>query len=298
MSTIKRNFCDFNCNLHLNSHDIEPNFTYKRSLQLIAIYYSVTIIINIFISLVISLIIQSLKSLGIIVGDRLFLSISNTLTYITCIACLVPFCFNILKSDINDFIKKPIKSITIVLMFFLLFWVIDDLYYQYIQPFIIKTLVNLNVFSIDLIKDYQTSANQSGIEDLLKEFTPAVITIPAIVLIGPITEEIIFRKSLFKLLDKVPCILKILISSVAFTLIHIMIPIATILIQLLIKDPTVSSAHLLLELIYSVGYFIPGILLGTFYIFTGHNVTSTTIVHILYNLFLLIDILTKNTLVS
>lgn len=109
-----------------------------------------------------------------------------------------------------------------------------------------------------------TSVNQLSIVETLHS-GQAVMMIISVVLLGPIVEELIFRKSLFSLFKNKK--LAIIISSLIFGLIH------------LIAEPSLASVIINLP-----AYLIPGLVFGYFYAKNDENILVPTIAHILSNL--------------
>jgi len=100
----------------------------------------------------------------------------------------------------------------------------------------------------------------------------AVFMILSAVLIGPIVEELIFRKSIFGLFesDKVALI----VSAVVFGAIHL-----------------VGEASFLAALVNGISYFVMGFVFGYIYIKNNRNVFAPMAVHILSNLISILAIL-------
>lgn len=109
-----------------------------------------------------------------------------------------------------------------------------------------------------------TSVNQLSIVETLHS-GQAVMMIISVVLLGPIVEELIFRKSLFSLFENKK--LAIIISSLIFGLIH------------LIAEPSLASVIINLP-----AYLIPGLVFGYFYAKNDENILVPTVAHILSNL--------------
>lgn len=121
------------------------------------------------------------------------------------------------------------------------------------------------------------SVNQQSIEILLKSKF-AVVTIIGI-LIGPLVEEIVFRKAIFDIYDEKyhfnPTLICIL-SGLLFGLIHVILNIG--------EDAT--------ELIMAVPYAIQGFALAFIYQKYKNNLIVVSGVHVLYNLIAVILIFT------
>jgi membrane protease YdiL (CAAX protease family) len=112
------------------------------------------------------------------------------------------------------------------------------------------------------------SANQQGIEALLE--SKYMLMIYASILIGPIVEEIIFRKVMFELfVDKLKfSIYPILIlSSLLFGSIHVIF----------------NATENISELVLIIPYFFQGLALGYIYLKNNRNIYIPLAVHILSN---------------
>lgn len=114
----------------------------------------------------------------------------------------------------------------------------------------------------------QTSVNQLSINNMLSTPLPAVISFAAIIFLGPLVEELIFRKSLMGLIknDKIALV----VSTLVFALIHIT--------SELIAG---AGSDFLINLISYAG---GGVAFGYIYLKNKRNIWIPIIVHMLYNL--------------
>lgn len=122
----------------------------------------------------------------------------------------------------------------------------------------ITLLLSLIINSIVLMVAKDEPINQQGIDELLK--TLPIISSIIICLIGPIVEELVFRLSLYKILNKYPKIF-ILVSGLIFGLMHLN-----------------SGDHIL----YLLAYSMPGIILALTYTKTK-NIFVPISIHIFNN---------------
>jgi membrane protease YdiL (CAAX protease family) len=108
------------------------------------------------------------------------------------------------------------------------------------------------------------SANQSFLGVLLQSEFALLFAFMAIVL-GPVVEEMIFRKALFSLIHNP--IYAVIFSAVLFMVIH------------LGAEPTILSF-----LVNGLGYLIPGVIFGLLYLRYNKNIAPLMVIHILNNL--------------
>ncbi|HHU55450.1 MAG TPA: CPBP family intramembrane metalloprotease [Acholeplasmataceae bacterium] len=120
-----------------------------------------------------------------------------------------------------------------------------------------------------MILDYQQkSVNQLGIESLLKSKYMIIAAIS--IIIGPIIEELVFRKSLIDLLvfkGKYSPIISVIVSSLLFGLIHVIF----------------NTQNNIKELFLLIPYFFQGMVLGYLYVKQDYNIQIPIFVHMLNN---------------
>lgn len=151
------------------------------------------------------------------------------------------------KDSINHWKSKPLKCIILVVVIF----IID----------IIATIISQ--IPLAIINPEYTSINDSNISIAIETVSWIIILI-SLGILGPITEEIIFRGILVgKLSKKIPTYLSIIISSFLFMMIHIHI-------------------FKLDEFLYFLSYFTTGIIYSVAYKKTN-NISIPIILHILNN---------------
>ena len=98
----------------------------------------------------------------------------------------------------------------------------------------------------------------------------------AVVLFAPFVEELVYRKCIFKLLEKCPIIISYLVSTVVFVLPH------------MISTP---MTNILNWLLMCVPYFVSAILLCLIYHKSNKNIYVVWFVHMINNLFSFIIII-------
>ena len=169
------------------------------------------------------------------------------------------------------------------LIAFVAFMAIIMVYNLTIQEFMIQLLVRLNIISEEVLKAYSESGNQQAINSMLTNPASAIIAIPTLVVLGPVTEELVFRKALFRLFNFKNNIFSILITAFLFGIIHVSSAILLNLTQILSGNIAYGIQTTILEIIYLGSYCLPGLLLGIVYSITGHNIYPVMLVHILNN---------------
>ena len=135
----------------------------------------------------------------------------------------------------------------------------------FILAFALQFIVSMLVSPF--LKD-QVSENQQQINRILfSSSSNGIMMIVAAVILGPVVEELIFRKSIFKLIPN--DYLALAISSIVFGLIH-----------------TIDSGYSITQLILqTIPYAACGIGLGYAHFKSNHNIYISTIIHMLMNCF-------------
>lgn len=179
-------------------------------------------------------------------------SLINFLIYILLIPGIYYFMKRDLFTDYQLAVKKKKDLIIPIIVGFAYVW-IGNIAANFIS----------NFFASSLGVEVGEAANQQAIISAVTSSTGFLMIISA-VFIGPIIEELIFRKALFGLIksDK----LAIFVSSLVFGLIHIM------------GETNIQDA-----LINGVPYFVMGFVFGYIYVKNDRNIIVPTIVHILNN---------------
>src|SRR5690554_7517728 len=127
----------------------------------------------------------------------------------------------------------------------------------------INVIANTNNFKIT----NEISANQITINLMLKSPYFILMVLSAVIL-GPIVEELVFRKSFFGLIknDKIALI----VSSLVFGLIHI--------------TTEILSGNIALVIVGSIPYIAGGFVFGYIYMRHKKNIVIPILAHMLYNL--------------
>lgn len=282
---------NFRNNLSLQPSVIDSGFSRIKSALVLFLYYFATTFINLILTFAILIINEILTLFYIIIDIEVIESLLMTLTYITTILCLIPFFIKIIGSDIKKIFKTPIKAILIILILYLGVLTITNLYYEFIEPLLINISVKLNIIDQSVVDSNLTSDNQASIEALYNHPIAMWILIPSVIFIGPLTEEMVFRKALFRIVNSKKNIINILISSLLFASIHVASGILLTAFTQILIDPKMAFQLIFLELIYSGGYFLAGLLLSTCYVLSGQNLIIVFIIHLLNNLLATLQII-------
>lgn len=192
---------------------------------------------------------------------RFAFSFLNFSIYIT----LLPLLLIMLKSDlVNDWSSfKKIKPMWFqVIAIGYLYIVLGNLLASYLQNFLSGLL---NIIP-------RQSVNQISIENALSS-NGAVFMILAAVLLGPIIEELIFRKAIFGLFksDKIA----LAVSTFVFGAVHLL-----------------GESSIITGLINGIAYFMMGFIFGYIYLKNDKNIYVPIAVHIISNLISILLILT------
>ena len=178
-------------------------------------------------------------------------SLGNMLSYILMTAIVVFYLRNFLKEDAIK-IKERWKH------YIWLIPVCAGAFYG--LSYLIDFLIGLAV--------QDTSVNQSSIEISIR-YGGGFAMFVAVVLMAPLVEELIYRKTIFKFLEKKPIVLSYIISILLFTIPH-----------MLSTPVTDFGKWLLLCIPYA---FSGGLLCGIYHV-SGKNIDVSWFAHMLNNL--------------
>ena len=136
-------------------------------------------------------------------------------------------------------------------------------------------------FILTMLNVVDQSENQNAIVDMLGSSQKFAVMIYCLILIviAPIVEELIFRKSIFGFLRKfnLTNTKKIIISGVLFGGIHVA---TSILVMIIESAPTVE---IFTEVLLGIPYIVMGFVLGYIYSESDENVVVPTLVHMFNN---------------
>lgn len=235
----------------------------------IGIYYLIMYIGAIFIQTIL----VALIDISTPEGYNLALLLSQILVYAVLCGTLVPFLFKSIKIDTLLLKGKIKKTLLTVLIGVAILYGINIL---------------INIF-FSIIKFTDNAANQEAIESMFTNNSGILIFIYCIVIaiIGPLVEELIFRKAIFGCLKKFPKlnkIWKIVISGLIFGLIHV--------ISGIVEGAIAGDTSLIIsEAINSITYVSMGFLFGGIYVYSEENIYPSLIVHIINNTISIVIIL-------
>lgn len=203
----------------------------------------------------------TLETLSITDGDiiitDLFNQIINFVSYLVFAALLIYILMPSIKLDIPQLKALPKKEIATRSGIGVL-WIL--------ALGIVFNIISFMLYRIfDIIPE--TSMNQMMINRALKS-PGAIFIILTAVFVGPIVEELVFRKSFFGLIKNPKIALTV--SSVCFGLIHM----TTEIIQ----------GDILMVVINGIGYISGGLALGYIYMKENKNIFIPIIAHMAYNL--------------
>ena len=136
------------------------------------------------------------------------------------------------------------------------------------------------VFTILGITERKPEAsNQEAIMQMFNSPLAMFLMFFVIVIMAPIVEELIFRKSIFKLIKNQN--LALIVSSLIFGSLHVIS--GTIIAATLLLQGDGTYLDVILELVFIIQYSLAGLGFGIAYIKSGKNVCSTIFSHMLNN---------------
>lgn len=281
---------DFKNNIKQTPAETDETFSRRRALYLLLIHIANYFVITTIIGSFVYLIFEALKE-PLNINDSIIEATVQTLCYIVMLATVIPFTYKSIIKDFKDSLKKPLFLILMSIGLFVAFLIITTLYSSLIESNIINFFVKLNIISKETYESYQTSINQQTIVALFDNKYSIMIFVPTLVIIGPLYEEIIFRKAFFRLLNFKNPVLNIVISGAIFGAIHVISPLLLVVLNLLTGQEGYKFDNIFLELIFFFNYFLSGVLLGIIYNITGHKIVPVYIVHLLNNLLVAISVI-------
>ncbi len=186
------------------------------------------------------------------VMDPLALSIVNFAVYLVLIPGVLYFLKPDLKMDLTEIKPKKNEIFLGIIIGYAYIW-IGNIISSYGSTFLSK-LFNLQI---------DEAINQEIIISAVQS-SGAILMVISAVFIGPIVEELIFRKALFGLIKKDS--LALLASTVIFGLIHV------------IGESSIQAA-----LVNGLSYFVMGFVFGLIYLKNKRNIVVPILVHIVSN---------------
>jgi hypothetical protein len=157
-----------------------------------------------------------------------------------------------LSYDFTEFKSKKTEVIIPIIVGYAYVWV-GNIVASYLSTYL------SNLLGIQMGE----AANQQAIISATGSSLGILMVISA-VFIGPVIEELVFRKALFGLIKKDS--IALLVSTLVFGLIHV------------VSEPSITEA-----LINGSSYFIMGFVFGYIYIKSDRNIMIPIVVHIINN---------------
>ena len=244
----------------------------KRYWLNILFYYLMMLIGSSIIVMIVTAIVATTSKDPIIIDNKIIPSAANTiqtwtqiLTYVVLIGVLVLLSIKDLKYDTSR-LKPNIKKIILT--------AVIGVAVMYATSLLLNVLYTV-------LKLQGDSQNQMEIESMLKNATMIEKALYAIiiVIVAPLVEEIIFRKSLFGVFKKLKIkkIYIVLITGAIFGLMHITSAIVGYIVegQYSLIGP---------EFLFGITYIAMGIIFGYVYYKSDENIYSSLILHIINNL--------------
>lgn len=179
-------------------------------------------------------------------------SLLNFIIYILLIPGIIYFMKKDLVYDLKELKAQKFEIILPIIIGYAYVWVGN------IVSTVLSTYLS-NLFGMQISE----AANQEAIISAVSSDLGILMIISA-VFIGPVIEELVFRKALFGLIKKDSVAL--VVSTLIFGLIHV------------VTEPSITAA-----LINGSSYFVMGFVFGYIYIKANRNVMIPTIVHIINN---------------
>lgn len=282
----KYSLMNFSRNFKTRPSDSNKGLSRLFSGLSVGVYFLVNYIVAVILSFIavgILVVLESTVNINLDTASIYLNSILNTLIYIILFLSLLPF---LIKAIVEDFKKICMKNYLIfAIVAFIIFLLIIMVYNVTIQEVLIQILLKTKLVSLETLKAYSASANQQGINQMLSDPFSAIISIPVLVVLGPIAEELVFRKALFRLFNFKHNIFNILITAFLFGMIHVSTAIFANLSEILLGNISYGFQTTILEIVYLGSYCLPGFLLGVIYSITGNNIYPVILVHIFNNAF-------------
>ena len=169
----------------------------------------------------------------------------------------IPLTFGLLKNDIQtDFFearKNTSKFAKQILFGILLVYVFS---------------IVANIIKVSIFKQTTDAENQKAIDEILSSSVLSYIIMGiGTMFLAPIVEELVFRKSFFKIIKN--DIIALLVSSFTFGILHALS----------------TPGNFGYKLIYAIPYFASGLAFGIAYIKSDKNVTVSIAIHMINNIF-------------
>lgn len=234
-------------------------FTLLGSILVYLILYLVSLGYNLEYGYLLNNINKKASEIGDLAYNAILLSkcVTNIIIYLIAIVVIVIFMRDELKIDFDKMKDNP--------KFYLLFSLTALAF--------VGLAYGINQLSLLLP---QESVNQQGLVEMFKSNLGIPIIILTIIF-APLIEELVFRKCIFTFTKNSPVIVRFLISSVAFTIVHAI--------------SSIGSFEAGYFFLLCVPYFLDSMLLCAIYYFGKENVYMSFLAHLLNNVLALIFVL-------
>ena len=199
-------------------------------------------------------------------------SIMNFATYILLFGVLITIQGKNITTEFKTFKEKPNKAITL-LGGFAIFYIINIVF----NNLVLQAEENINMgYRLFGISNYinTTSDNQVVIEQMMEGAGAIPMFLSAVVL-GPICEELVFRKAFFSVIKKPE--MALVVSSLFFASIHVI--------------SSIGMYNLFELFLMTIPYLASGVALGYIYIRYENNIWVPIFVHTLSNLISMLAIM-------
>lgn len=267
--------------LDVNKNNNNRNIEYQPNhyLKILIIYYAIIYVGVIIPQFILMWLYPLIFGMPLYSGDNLTTHATNFINiwmqiiiYVSLFIITVVMLWKSIKNDLIKFTK--LAKYTIKLAFI-------GIAALYISMYVIQLTYNsLNITG--------SSGNQSAIEEMMfsSGTLPLVLYCIVLIILAPIVEELIFRKSIFSYLKKFNLSKnkKIIISALLFGFLHIFSTVITLLSEGAISE-------IFTEFILSIPYIAMGFITSYTYAESDENVICPLIIHIFNNAVSCISIL-------
>ena len=186
---------------------------------------------------------------------------TNLWAYILMFVVVVFIGRDYLKEDFSVF--KNYKKVLLFILFAILFAAFN------------YGISALGQYLVSKVSNESTSANESLLNNMILSGHAIPVGI-SVILLAPLTEELVYRKSMMEITNKLHPLLQILLSALIFALPHMLSSI---------------GYNALAFIILFITYFLAGLALALIYYFSKKNIYSSLLAHTFSNVFAFIQML-------
>lgn len=197
--------------------------------------------------------------------------------------------YNEMVSDLNILLQAVIYGLAAtVTLIFGLRWIIKDLKsfkgkyigYAFMGFGLVYAGSMAGSMILSIIGINGEASNQEAIESMMSGVPNLLIMGIITIVLAPIVEELVFRKSIFKLFKRRKY-LALVVSSLAFGALHVISSALVVLLLMLTKEAT--YADFINEIAFIIPYSLMGVGIGYAYIKSNQNIITAIIAHALNN---------------